>query len=360
MWMYWLLFVLVGWSALNHMRPVQASMLESGRRRATLGQGWFWLLLIVVGFRHEVGGDWVNYLAHIDAAAYQNFNEVALGSDPAYNILNWFAAHYFGGVYLVNLICGGLFAWGLLAFCRSLPRPWLALLVAVPYLITVVAMGYSRQGVAIGLAMLGLVALLNGRVAAFISWIAFAALFHKSAVILAPLAVFAGGRHRFVALLGILLSTALLFVLLLQESAEALVKNYVEAEMESSGAAIRIAMNALPAAVFLIWRKRFAMTDRQRGFWTWISLGALGFVGLLVVSPSSTAVDRLALYWIPLQLVVWSHFPDVIGRPGQANSLWVVAVVAYSAAVLFVWLFFATFSSAWLPYQFYPWVWLWS
>ena len=175
----------------------------------------------------------------------------------------------------------------------------------MPYLITVVAMGYTRQGVAIGLAMVGLVALLNGRIVVFILWIGFAALFHKSAVVLLPLAILSGGKHRFVALIGILLSTALLFLLLLQESAEALIENYIDAEMESSGAAIRIAMNALPAFVFLIWRKRYAMTERQCSFWTWVSFLALVFVGLLLVSPSSTAVDRVALYWIPLQLVVW-------------------------------------------------------
>jgi len=252
MWMYWLLFVLVGWSALTHMRPVHASGRGSSRTGSTLGQGWFWLLFLVVGFRHEVGADWFNYLEHVEIASQQNFSEVVFGGDPAYNILNWFAAHFFGGLYLVNLICGGIFAWGLMVFCRSLPRPRLALLVAVPYLITVVAMGYSRQGVAIGLAMLGLVALLNGRIAVFILWIAFAALFHKSAVILLPLAMIASSKNRFFALIGILFSTAMLFALLLQESMEILLYTYVEAEMESSGAGIRLAMNALPAVVFFL------------------------------------------------------------------------------------------------------------
>jgi len=91
-----------------------------------------------------------------------------------------------------------------------------------------------------------------------------------------------------------------------------------------------------------------------------MSLAALGFVVLLLVSPSSTAVDRVALYWIPLQLFVWSRLPDVLGRFGQRNPLWVTAVFSYSAAVLFVWLFFASHAHAWLPYQFYPWVVLWS
>ena len=102
------------------------------------------------------------------------------------------------------------------------------------------------------------------------------------------------------------------------------------------------------------------MQQDERIFWTWMSLGALAFVGLLVVSPFSTAVDRVALHWIPLQLFVLSRLPDVLGRRNGKNAFWVRAVVAYSAAVLSVWLFFAKTAFAWQPYQFYPWVALWN
>jgi hypothetical protein len=129
--------------------------------------------------------------------------------------------------------------------------------------------------------------------------------------------------------------------------------------MASSGAAIRIAMNAVPALVFLVFRKRFGLTDAQRIFWTWMSLGALAFIGLLVVTPSSTAVDRVALYWIPLQLYVWSRVPQAMGQRTGTRRQWLALVLAYSFAVQFVWLIFADHSYAWLPYQFYPWVWLW-
>ena len=88
--------------------------------------------------------------------------------------------------------------------------------------------------------------------------------------------------------------------------------------------------------------------------------GALAFVLLLVISPSSTAVDRVALYWIPLQLFVWARVPDALGHPGAANAGLVYAVVGYSATVHFVWLFFAENANSWLPYQFYPWFWLWQ
>ena len=172
------------------------------------------------------------------------------------------------------------------------------------------------------------------------------------------MAIFAGSKNPVSNALGILIVAALLFVSLLQESVDGLVAGYIEAEYDSSGAAIRVAMNALPAMLFLMFRKRMGLPQEAQSFWTWMSLGALGFVLLLIVSPSSTAVDRVALYWIPLQLYVWNRIPDVIGRFGERNPVWVGMVVTLSTAVLFVWLFFATHAFAWLPYQFYPLEWL--
>jgi hypothetical protein len=232
--------------------------------------------------------------------------------------------------------------------------------VAVPYLITVVAMGYTRQGVAIGIAMVAMTALGRGSIFRFVLWIALAATFHKSAVILLPMAVLANSKRRIFTLLWVGVAGFVLFVLMVQEALSFLMGGYIEDAMQSSGAGIRIAMNALPAALFLLFRKRFQLTTNQRSFWSWMSWSALLLVVLLIVSPSSTAVDRIALYWIPLQLFVLSRLPNALGRADGQNLLWVLAVVLYSAAVHFVWLFYADTAFAWLPYQFYPWVWLWQ
>lgn len=360
MWPYWLLFLVPAFQAVAKLKRVSSPPLP-GVRWPDPWRVMFVLLALMIGLRHEVGGDWVVYLPNIEATTNLTLKEaLATRGDLADSFLNWVAAQSGLGVYLVDSVFAVLFAWGLLTFCRNQPRPWLALTVSVPYLITVVAMGYSRQGVAIGLAMLGLVALENKSVLKFVLWVALAAMFHKSAVILVPLAALVGTRRRLLTLFWVGMAAALLFGLLLLEYIDALVVNYIDAEYESSGAAIRVAMNALPALIFLLRRKRFQLAPAQRTFWTWMAWGALAFVVLLYVSPSSTAVDRVALYWIPLQLFVWSRVPDAMGRPGGANTFWVYAVVGYSAAVHFVWLFFATYAYLWLPYQFYPWVWLWK
>lgn len=357
MWPYWLLFLVPAFQVVTKLRPVSPPLKLD--RWSDSWRTLFVLLVLMIGLRHEVGGDWVPYIDHVESAATETFGDAFSHGEPAYSLLNWIAAQSGLGVYLVNSVFALLFTWGLLVFCRNQSHPWLALVVAIPYLTTVVAMGYSRQGVAIGLVMLGLVALADKSVLKFVFWVGLAAMFHKSAVILVPLAALASTRRRFFTLCWVVSTTALMFGLLLQESVDGLVAGYVGAEYESSGAAIRVAMNALPAAVFLLLRKRFVLTPEQRTFWTWMAWSALGFIVLLYVSPSSTAVDRVALYWIPLQLFVWSRVPDAIGRPGGANTFWVYSVVGYSATVYFVWLYFATYSYLWLPYQFYPWVWLW-
>lgn len=323
-------------------------------------RGLFVLMVLMIGLRHEVGADWLVYIEHVQRMAGTSMASALSDKDPAYGVFNWMAAQWGGGVYLVNLLSAIFFSWGVLSFCRAQPRPWLALVVAVPYLITVVAMGYTRQGVAIGVAMLGMVAFSQGGTLRFVLWIALAATFHKSAVILVPLAVLANSKRRVFTVLWVAVTGLTLFVVLLQDSLDYFERGFIEAQYQSSGAAIRIAMNALSAAIFIIFRKRFQLTSEGNSFWMWMSWSALAFVVLLKVSPSSAAVDRAALYWIPLQLFVLSRLPNALGRRDGKNAFWVYAVVGYSAAILFVWLVYADFSYTWLPYQFYPWVWLWQ
>jgi len=349
---YFILFAIPAWFALGGA----AKRAEASHPTKTPWSLIVVLYALAIGLRHEVGGDWFNYIENLTEIDSLDFSAVLSSriGDPAYRILGWVSSPL-GGIYFVNLICGTLFAIGLLRFCINQPAPWLALTVAAPYLVTVVAMGYTRQGVAIGITMLGLVSLSKEKIFRFFIWIFVAAAFHKSAIILIPMAIFSRGRKFAGSIFGVALMGPIIFMLFLQESVDNLITGYVDDGMESSGAFVRVMMNALPAGLYLIWRRKFNLSRADRSFWTWMCIGAIVFIPALAVSPSSTAVDRIALYFIPVQIFVWSRLHQAVSLGPRSERLIRQSIVSYSLLVLVVWLFFGVNSYAWLPYKFYPW-----
>ncbi|WP_426267163.1 EpsG family protein [Sphingomonas sp. LHG3443-2] len=305
-------------------------------------------MTLMIGLRYDVGGDWNAYEFIFKRAGYRTFDQSLLQSDPGYAVLNWLVQQVGGEVWLVNLICAAITVWGLAALVRREPNPWLSLLLAVPYLIVVVAMGYTRQAAALGLLMLGLANLLRtGSLPRFIFWVALAALFHKSAVVCLPMVAFLGNRRRIVDLALLATAGLGLYTLLLQDSVDTLVKNYIGARYSSAGAAIRVSMSLLPGIIFLLFRRRFGFSETEEKLWRNFSLVAIGSAIALAISPSSTAVDRIALYLLPIQFVVLARIPGTLVQRGFGTVL----VSAYSAAVLFTWLTFGVHAQHWLPYR---------
>lgn len=334
------------------------------------------LIALMIGWRFQVGGDWNTYLDMLYGVSTSDFVEVLTKEDPGYQLVNWLSGEMDWGIYGVNMICGAIFVFGLEVFCRSQPRPWLALTVAIPYMVIVVAMGYTRQGVALAIGMLGLVALRNGSTLWFVACVALAATFHKSAVLLLPFAALAVARNRYWTAVWVGVAGLVLYNLLLAPDVETLYANYVTFQYESQGTLQRLLMNALPAMVLLIFRRRFQFSESETRLWMWFAIFSLAMLGLFFATSASTALDRVALYLLPLQLVVFAHLPDVFGTDGKREKapkgavlpyssarrqtttkdvrLLTAAVLLYYGAVLFVWLNYAATAFAWVPYRFYP------
>ena len=117
-------------------------------------------------------------------------------------------------------------------------------------------------------------------------------------------------------------------------------------------------MNAIPAIIFLSFRNSFALNGAAKDLWTGVSILALVLLFLYFISPSSTAVDRIGLYLIPLQLFVMSRLPDVFGVYGARNPIINYLIIMYSLLVLFTWIFFSSNAQNWIPYKSFIWVWL--
>ena len=110
-------------------------------------------------------------------------------------------------------------------------------------------------------------------------------------------------------------------------------------------------MNAIPALLLLVFRRRFSLTEGERKLWFWMAVFSLACVPLVQIS--STAVDRVALYFIPIQMFVFARIQRLATRTNGRTSL-VLATTIYCAAVLFVWLNYAAFARLWVPYHFMP------
>lgn len=336
-----MIYLTLAFPAMVAQRPIRESKLFK----------WFAvgvLLVLFVGFRHEVGGDWGSYLRHFLFAEYFSFSETIIRSDPGYALLNWWAVEQGFSIYTVNFVCGAIFTTGLIAFARRQPYPWLALAVAFPYLVIVLGMGYTRQGVALGFIFLSLNALESHQFKRYLTYIALATLFHKTALIMIPLGFFIWGKGWAFRAIAVVVAAYVLFDALVAESTEDLWRNYVDAQMLSQGAQIRVLMNLVPSLILLAYWKTWRTVFPNYWFWFWIAAGSLLAVALVGVA--STAVDRIALYFIPIQVVVFSRLPFLL-RKQVSPAIVTIGIVLGYALVLFVWLNYATHARYWLPYQ---------
>ncbi len=352
---YWVIFTLASLAAIG-AKPL-SQIRQDGTIPVRFKPSWLFVISAItlfVGLRYQVGGDWYAYVRIFEQSQFLSPEEAISRGDAGYWALNYFVGQSGGSLIWVNLAAGLLFSIGTTVFCLSLPRPWLALAAAFPYVIIVVGMGYARQGVALGFVMVGLVALSRERFIWFLVWVAVGALFHKTAIVMIALGAASVNKNRFLWIPIIGIAGVGGYVAFLADYADQMIAGYIGADYTSSGALIRISMNLFPGMLFLIYRKRFFVSAAASKFWTVAALLSAALFLAIFAGVPSTALDRMALYLLPLQLFVFSHLPHVLGGTRQQETAVTAGILGYYALVLFVWLNFAAHSQWWIPYRIWP------
>lgn len=346
MFPYWLLFSVfalgaLGWDGASKQdRPTPMLLIAAA------------LMVLLIGLRWQVGADWFPYERMYDEISQWGLIAAFEITEPLYGLLNLVADRLGMGIWAVNIVCSVLFAWGLIRFAKLQPNPWLAIVVAVPFLAIVVAMGFTRQGAAIGLAMLALVALHNNSIRTSIFYVLLASTFHRSALVLIPLIGISNTQNRFQVLFFTLMASVLGYVFLLDSAVDRYSTTYVEQVYQADGAAPRLAMNIIPALVVIFFSQRLRLEGAERRLWTAFACLGLLLNILLLFTASTVALDRIGIYVIPMQMLVFSRLPLIFNPEGQPSKLITFGIVAYAAVVQFVWLNFASNAEYWLPYKF--------
>lgn len=357
---YWILFGYFALGAILSPLNPAAAKLSGGVATESAGRIPFRPFFLVgaigmitlIGLRYKVGADWDAYIYIFSSARGRDFASAIQLGDPGYMALNWMAQQAGAKIWLVNLLSAAIFGWGVFRFATTQPSPWVSLALAVPYLVIVVAMGYTRQAVALGILMAGIASLVQGRssILRFAVYVAAAGMFHRTAIVVFPLIAISAQRSRVINALIVLSLGVLLYNSFVSDAMDTYVRNYLDTAYGSQGAVIRIAMNLVPAALLWAYRERLGFSEHEWKIWRNFSLAAVASAIALSVSPSSTAVDRLSLYLIPLQIAVLTRVALVGGGPLLGGAV----ILGYAAAVQFVWLNFGQWSRYWLPYQLFP------
>jgi hypothetical protein len=361
---YWLIFATFAAGAISYastisrlgMLPVSGPMAASVARRSVILSFVGIALVLLIGLRYRVGGDWSNYLDIFRRLAPQELGPALLSSrqEPAYTFVNWLAGRLGTGIWLVNLICAVPFTYGLLRLCRQQPNPWLALLVATPFLIIVVGMGFTRQAAALGCLMVGLTKIIDRRPPIqFIVWTLLGALFHRTVLVFIPVMFATGMKNRFLSYLLVLLSVVIGYYVVLPSAIDQYAPGYLHEQYNAAGANVRVLMDVVPAVLVLLAKGKFYWSVEEKAVWRTYAILCLIAGASLPFIHSSVVIDRLAMYLIPMQIFVYSRIGYCFGLIRRGWFMWTVAVIAYSAAVLFVWLNYAVNAGSWLPYQNY-------
>lgn len=317
------------------------------------------IFVFIIGFRYEVGGDWSAYLLmkeSIQAAGIPIISIIAGGGDPAYILLNYIAPYSWHdkGMSFVNFVCAIFFMWGIFVFCKKQPKPLFSFALALPYLIIVVGMGYTRQSAAIGFALMAFTAFTERRFRLYILCVLAAALFHMSAVVMFLLLLAKISSKNFFRYSLLIFIVFVLSAYFLQERILAKLGTYGSNELvDSAGAIYRVMMNFIPALLFLFYRRffrRYFADDLMYKTVFLLSVFSLFFAaGVFFLT---TLTDRFALYFSIIQLIV---YPVFLYKFAAKDRRIVQTTVIFGYTVFFiVWLNFSAFAqNSWIPYRNY-------
>lgn len=307
------------------------------------------LLTIFIGFRNEIGGDWIHYEKFYYNIPNLNFNSI-INSSLVYVYINQIS-HYLGTQIIgVNFICAIFFMLSLSIFLNNTENKWLALAISFPIIIIILGMGYTRQGLAFSFSLLLIKALEDKNLLKSIIYIILSVLSHKSALFISSFLLFLffwyHKKYIFI-LLSILIP--IFFAILFWNYYKHLVYFYagVGQHMFSYGSLPRSLLILFFGIFFIIYKKKFKnMSGYQIFVYTAFSYMIIFLFPLSVIT--SIAADRILFYLYPLKLVFMS-FANL-----KDKTIKLITFILSSTYLLYLitWISFGKNSSSWVPYKF--------
>ena len=305
---------------------------------------FFLFSIILVGLRDHIGADWHTYYFYYESCTrpieiHSNFFSSLISiiiSEPIYFTINFISCKFNLSIYTVNFISSVISILPIVLISKKQEDSLMVLPVVIPYLLFVVYMGYSRQSLAIGFIFLSIYFWINKKFLLYLLFCILAGLSHKTAYVMLFLLFFIG-----------ILFSGIIFILFNNIIFSKFIIYY--GQMYSSGTMIRLLINLFPFFIFTLLNKgEFNKSE------TYI-INIFGFINiisaiiLLLYPLSSTIIDRLNLYTVYSQFLIFSN----LNRFFKKNIFFSVRlfIIFVYFIQLFIWFSFSSNAGSWLPYK---------
>ena len=317
---------------------------------------FYLLLLIYIGLRFEIGGDWNNYL--------ENYKNINLGyiisynfrGDIGYNIFEYLSKKLNLGIYGVNVFCGLVFLLSIHLICSLYKEYWLIFLILLPYLIFIVSTGYTRQSVAIAFSIIGIYFLFlekktyYPKTLYYLFFVFLGTLFHKSAVIMFIFVIPLINIYLiFIIFVFFILSFGYLYNFIEYEL-DRVIKQYLYVSYFSKGIILRFII-LIPTILIYVASLRFISYSKNEivVFNTYLFLViALSVISLFY---PLALIDRFALYLLPISALIYAKFANVFEENFIDYLIYKNAIILFLFTQLFIWLNYSVHKSHWVPYK---------
>lgn len=326
--------------------------LTAAKRMGAAGLLLALLYFIMIGWRHDVGVDWNNYARMYRAAQLSDLQSLIQSSEPGFGLILWTATELGGGVTLVNVVSAAFFCVGLFTVASRCREPFLALVVATPFLVVTIAMATTRQAVAIGIIYFAFGTWNNRSLVGRVFLISFAALFHSSAIFNVVFVVLGSRVSLLTRIVVATLAGGILFsvVSLLTSSFDYYVGMYVSGGrvMVAPGAVYHVLPIAIVSIFYLLIRGRWRKVNGDDPLLRHIAIASALMLPATLIT--SVGASRMSAYFWPATMLILSGLPALIATSSGRllyRSLTVVAMLL----LLWGWLEYATSAPAWLPYR---------
>ncbi len=314
----------------------------------------FFLFVVFVGFRFEVGPDWQPYVYIHSSISNQDFGDIILQAEPLSYLLFWISEKLGFEVYLSNVVGAIIMMVGVFSFARRTANPWIAVLAAAPYFIIVMGMSGVRQAMAAGIILLLFSRWERYSLLTRCAYILIAAMFHTSALInniflVTKLNIPLRYKVVFGALIFLLTMYLSFEVSMYADNVARYKQRYLDEPLlvMSFGSLYHILMIAIPAVIGFLFRKRIVSYIHSPAM---LRYGLYAVLIVIVINfISSTVASRLTVYLYFIPMMVYPALMFIFGKRAQSTVAFLIIV--FHITIMAAWLMLGNHSFAYVPYK---------